>query len=432
MDIIDITSDKALEERDYVIYGAGNVGKMVHKWLKRKKKHVVSFCDSNPANWKKKIIGVDVQSPEVCAQKYSNSTFIVANEKHYQEIIEKLEMMGFKKVILCNSFYVIKELYILSGKYAIENKHYIFDRPLRDDKVFHINAYIFKFCGNIKKLKMKKDNSVNKKKYEVSLCLIFYNEAKYLKEWIEYHRIVGVDHFYLYDNLSTDNSMEVLQPYIDMGIVEVAQWKDRPGQMTAYIDCAKKHKDDSEWIGFIDTDEFIVPVDDNNIKKFLKKFKNRGSVLINWKCFGYNGKISRNSENLVTEDFTQTTYKYNQLGKCFWNTRFAYRDDPENMMQIHYLYTVDKHGKLNPLVNCFDLVCNEEYQFALRDRFPIQINHYMHKSYDEYCERKKHGRATTARESYRNIHQFYRDESVLDCFDKKIFKYLGKLKSTIY
>ena len=37
------------------------------------------------------------------------------------------------------------------------------------------------------------------KKHQLSICAIFKNEAKFLKEWIEYHRLVGVDHFYLYD-----------------------------------------------------------------------------------------------------------------------------------------------------------------------------------------------------------------------------------------
>ncbi len=34
----------------------------------------------------------------------------------------------------------------------------------------------------------------------MSLCAIFKDEADYLREWIEFHRIVGVEHFYLYNN----------------------------------------------------------------------------------------------------------------------------------------------------------------------------------------------------------------------------------------
>ena len=57
------------------------------------------------------------------------------------------------------------------------------------------------------------------RQYKVSIGAIFKNEALYLKEWIEFHRIVGVEHFYLYNNNSDDNYREVLEPYIKRNIV---------------------------------------------------------------------------------------------------------------------------------------------------------------------------------------------------------------------
>lgn len=421
---------------DFVIFGVGEIGNLVYKYLKRIKKRVVAFCDSDSNKWNTRIHGIKVYCPQLCAKKYSEVPFVVANQMHYEEMISVLRNFKIDKIVLCNRLYEIKNLYILAGKYELENKFYIYDRPINSDFFHKLNSFSFFVKGFFDKCAMyneyKRNNTERKKKYQVSLCLIFYNEGPYLKEWIEYHKIIGIDHFYLYNHESTDNSMEILQPYIESGLVDVILWKDRIGQMTAYIDCANKHRFDSEWIGFIDTDEFIVPIEDNNIKDFLNKFKHRGSVLINWKCFGYNGKLTRNKNSLITEDFTQTSKKYNQLGKCFWNTRFAYKDNaPEDMMQIHYLHTIGENGKVYPLVNCFDIVCNEEYQFAFKDVFPIQINHYMHKSYNEYCERKKNGSATTE-ESYRNIHQFYQDESMIDQHDKRIFRYLGKLKESLF
>ncbi len=435
MEVINMVDiDKLQKINTYVIYGAGEIGKMVYGYLKRKGKRILAFCDSDSHKWKSKIKGVRVLKPEECAQKYQESVFVIANEKYYMEMMRTLEDLGIHRGVLCTSFHEIKNMYILAGRYATENRHYIYDRPQRNDVVFHLNSFFFRIKGVFEKFFMCGEDNGNKnaKKYRVSLCLIFYNEGKYLKEWIEYHRIIGIDHFYLYNNNSTDNYIDVLQPYVDSGLVDVIFWKDKPGQMTAYFDCARRYREESEWIGFIDTDEFIVPIAHNNIKDFLAKFSSRGSVLINWKCFGYNGKLDRNTDNLVTEDFTQTAEKYNQLGKCFWNTKFAYKDDdPEDVMQVHYLRTIGRKGKVIPVVNCFDIVCNEEYQFALKDVFPIQINHYVHKSYYEYSERKKAGRVATNGESYRNIYQFYQDESMINYTDKHIFKYLGKLKSAM-
>ena len=39
---------------------------------------------------------------------------------------------------------------------------------------------------------------------------LFRNEARHLEEWIEYHRLVGVEHFWLYDDASQDNWSDVL------------------------------------------------------------------------------------------------------------------------------------------------------------------------------------------------------------------------------
>ena len=56
-------------------------------------------------------------------------------------------------------------------------------------------------------------------KYRLSLCLIFKNEAPFLKEWLDFHFMLGVEHFYMYNNNSTDNFREIIQPYIEKGII---------------------------------------------------------------------------------------------------------------------------------------------------------------------------------------------------------------------
>ena len=34
----------------------------------------------------------------------------------------------------------------------------------------------------------------------LSVCAIYRDEAHYLAEWIEFHRLVGVERFFLYNN----------------------------------------------------------------------------------------------------------------------------------------------------------------------------------------------------------------------------------------
>ena len=53
----------------------------------------------------------------------------------------------------------------------------------------------------------------------LSACAIFRDEAAYLAEWIAFHRLVGVEHFFLYDNGSADHPEAVLAPYLAEGEV---------------------------------------------------------------------------------------------------------------------------------------------------------------------------------------------------------------------
>src|SRR5579864_7571033 len=69
-------------------------------------------------------------------------------------------------------------------------------------------------------------------KYNLSICAIFKNEAKYLKEWIEFHRLIGVDHFYLCNNNSTDNFKQLLRPYTSKGVITLIPWPDNWGYLS--------------------------------------------------------------------------------------------------------------------------------------------------------------------------------------------------------
>jgi len=70
----------------------------------------------------------------------------------------------------------------------------------------------------------------------LSIVAIAKNEGIYFKEWIEYHRLVGVEKFYIYDNESSDCTKDILQPYIDKGVVEYTYFPGSGVQLNAYIE----------------------------------------------------------------------------------------------------------------------------------------------------------------------------------------------------
>ena len=55
----------------------------------------------------------------------------------------------------------------------------------------------------------------------LAVAAIAKNEGPYIKEWIEFYIKQGVSHFLIYDNDSTDNMYDVLQPYVTGGYRDV-------------------------------------------------------------------------------------------------------------------------------------------------------------------------------------------------------------------
>ena len=140
-------------------------------------------------------------------------------------------------------------------------------------------------------LNMQKKTGKQQKKYTVAVCAIFKNESVFLKEWLEYHLLIGVEHFYLYNNFSEDNYQDILAPYIEKGQVTLTEWPVQFGQLPAYKDCFQKAKDETRWIAYIDLDEFICLRREQNIRNWIQKYDKYPTVYVNWKQFGTSGRL---------------------------------------------------------------------------------------------------------------------------------------------
>jgi len=166
--------------------------------------------------------------------------------------------------------------------------------------------------------------------YKLAAALIFKNEAPYLKEWIEYHKLVGVQHFYLYNNESTDDFKEVLRPYILHGEVELCDWNgDRWNlsnsnnanwnaiQCLAYVDAVSKAKRAKvKWIAIIDSDEFLVPAFDRNLVSLLTRYENKkiGGVSVKWVMFG-TSHVPKIPENMLLIETLVLNGGWNCIGE---------------------------------------------------------------------------------------------------------------------
>ncbi len=181
--------------------------------------------------------------------------------------------------------------------------------------------------------------------YELSIAAIFQNEARWLKEWIEYHRLVGVDHFYLYNNFSSDNYRKILKPYIKARVVTLINWpfdyktlsKWNRIQCSAYQHALKQARSSSNWLAIIDLDEFIVPVKAKNLKSLLKNYKPYGGITARWQIFGTSNIEIIPSNKLLIESLTKRSPNNKNATQLVKSTAIPARKNLAHYFSVGFL-----------------------------------------------------------------------------------------------
>jgi hypothetical protein len=265
-------------------------------------------------------------------------------------------------------------------------------------------------------------------KYYLSFCAIIKNEVPYLLEWIEYHRIMGVEHFYIYDNNSQDNPKELLQPYIKKGIVDYILWTENKGQPTAYRDCIKKRKNESFWIGFIDIDEFVVPVSSGTISEFMKDYEDSNGLGINWLIYGTSGH-QKKPDGLTIANYlyrSKDDFPPNRMYKSICNPRRL----KENSTGIHNFKFKDNFSVLD---SDKQFILNLGAGFADKNFDPnkskknkldkIRINHYFTRSREESVKKFNRGVSAGLEKPLKQFTVYDRN----DIYDPILKKYASEI-----
>lgn len=235
--------------------------------------------------------------------------------------------------------------------------------------------------------------------HDLSVVAIVKDEAPYLKEWLDYHLAAGVDHFFIYDNGSTDNTREVLKPYIKAKHVDAFHVPGEVMQMPAYNDAVRKFKFTTRYMAFLDVDEFIFPKTPQSIvevaDEIIGKDERVAGLAINWQIFGSNGQEKADLSKGVLERFTRrapsdwfepptkTTLPVGNIHvKTIANPRLI-----RYIVNPHYAYYFDGMFAVNSNGERVRHWGNEP---VLIDK--IVVNHYLTKSKEEFLGKMERGR----------------------------------------
>lgn len=236
-------------------------------------------------------------------------------------------------------------------------------------------------------------------RYELSAVTIARNEGPYVEEWLRVHLVVGVQHFFIYDDESNDDFAERLAPYVQLGVVTLIQLDRVEGRRSSMQEYAFAHfivhyAHLNDWYAVIDLDEFVYPHARHCsaagttpvLRRILASLHDDvQEVRCPWKTFGSNGLVDRPMFTTTAYTRRQTLQRRHvrETGHCakeYWGRmgKSFHRGLSCRILNPH-------HCALPSLA-----ANRENYaEDAVLHRFTdIKLNHYASRTLVEYLQKK--------------------------------------------
>ncbi len=215
----------------------------------------------------------------------------------------------------------------------------------------------------------------------VVVCIV-KDEADYLEEWLAYHVALGVDHFIIYDNGSTDGSAALLERYINHGLVTRIDWPLGGGQLSAYNHSLRMFGAAARWLAYYDVDEFLVPLLDDDIPSFLARFDDAAVVRVPRVEFGFSGHRSPPA-GLSMDAYTQVANVLDLDPSLPPRVKSIVQPGAVSAIDIHLAFPADDPAPRAPTETAEESV-----------RGIAQLNHYYTRSFEEFEAKRFRGSAT--------------------------------------
>jgi hypothetical protein len=241
----------------------------------------------------------------------------------------------------------------------------------------------------------------------LSLAAMVRNEAPYLEEWVKWHYYAGVEHFYLYENDSTDPTMAIIARLSHDYPITCVQVSGKAIVKSVYESCVKDHSKDSRWIAFLDADEFIVAND--NLQRFLKTYEKYPALTVHWYLFGSNGRTIYTTTP-VLERYTMREAKVSKVCKSIVDPSRTFECYTSHLFK-HDTYPVDEH--FVPITTAVARLDKPTCDL-------IQINHYATKSKEECLKRRAERRLSTG-EPHTSALEYFKNHDKNEVEDLKAF-----------
>jgi hypothetical protein len=224
------------------------------------------------------------------------------------------------------------------------------------------------------------------KNLRLAVGAIVKESSETLLEWIAYHRVVGVDYFWIADNGSGIAARQLLLDLDRLGIISYMHFPSKVDanlQLSAYRKILARARNFKGLLAFIDADEFLVS-DGNSLRPHMEEIfrdENISALALNWAKFGSSGALFA-EEGLVIERFTRRA-RQNNAG----NRHFKSIVRPERVNDFLNPHLVSLRQGRYVGSDGRDLMLNSKCTAGMSDGVSwngARINHYIIKSLEEF------------------------------------------------
>jgi Glycosyltransferase family 92 len=229
----------------------------------------------------------------------------------------------------------------------------------------------------------------------LSAVVIVKDEGLYLQEWLQFHRLVGVQHVYLYDNGSSDDTEQVLLDFIRTGYVTRIPWssfvRDGSPQKLAYAHALSNFGSAWRWMALIDADEFLFPTEADNLPSVLMRLEHLPALAVYWRTFGFSGHEKR-PPGLVIENFTMRAPFPPEPGVKRYLLKFKSVVDPSKVSAVVSPHIVKlENGLVGACTEDGMLVPSDDERRERVSNGHLRLNHYYTKSREELEQKLSRG-----------------------------------------
>ena len=323
-----------------------NYPEYVNNFLKYCKSKNIEKCDSPPL--------------------FVAGTIFLFNNKYF-DLLSKIKDINY-------------EISILETGYSLNDKN--------NPRKTHSWEYLFGYLNYLNKTHII---SLDKKYISNNMKVGLYvrcKDEKNLEEFMKYYYSLGFDYIIIFDDFSSPSVKKIVNnfnfdksKYDIVSNIKVSNIDNSQVLFKKIIyPKLKKHTD---YVLYVDLDEYLYMGDFKNIKELIKTYAPFDQLKINWVLFGNNNKMFNNPSNIL-DNFTKSSQKFNKHVKCLVKTdSILLNDNP------HFFYLKENSLIKNTLNKETDIGPFEEnlenYTF---DKSNVYIAHYIIQDTNTYLNRR--------------------------------------------